>query len=312
MSFVPLAGSGYPDDYLFARIRARRALLPRQWPFGLGEKGTGAAGPGAGRQEEAWQLLQKELRWIFGQMNTRLREIFQDFFIFMELHGLLCCLRYRAAAMTDRIEERLRDSLLADEIRAALSNPEGVAAAIPRIASFFGPGFLPESWHKETTEVAMIKHFEAEVFRRFLQLAIARSRQAELVLFFQMQVDLRNLMVAAKHHRWAIDAPPPLLAGGLIGRKRLAAAIDLANRATLQRALAGSWAAGLQVDSYPRLEGVLLQRIGIILARRARLGGGISQTLDYLWQRYLAARNGSLAGQAGRLPAELLNEEFIQ
>jgi hypothetical protein len=195
---------------------------------------------------------------------------------------------------------------------AALSETQGVAEAIGRVSSSFSPGLPLSACLKEPTEREMIKRFESALFAGFLQQTINGGQQAELTHFFRMQVDVRNFILVAKHRRWGIANHPCLLAGGLIAEKKIYAATDLRDSIVSSQALSGSWAGGLQFASYPCLEGALFKRIALILTRRSRSSCGISQTLDYLWQRYLAARNASLLGQTGNLPFELLNEEFIQ
>lgn len=298
-----IADHGLPDDYFFARVRARRAAL--SWAEQIRVQGKDETGSSARQEADAWHLLQEELLWNYRQMNARLRQIFQAFFIFMELKNLFCCLRYHAAAMPERIEEILRFSLLAKELRSTLAESAEVAMAINRIASSFGPGFFAVTWQQGAAERDKIKHFETALSGLFLQQAVDAGLHAELTLFFRMQIDLRNVMLVAKHRRWAIAKPPLLLPGGLVARKKLAAA-------SWQEVFSGTWASGLQLSSDPRLEGALIKKISVILTRRSRSGYGVSLVLDYLWQLYLAARNGSLLNRAGALPSELLNEELIQ
>lgn len=294
---------GFPDDYLFARVRARRAALASFGRTRFREEDQ--VDPATGKEDDTWYQLQEDLLWCFCQMNSRLRAIFHAFFIFMELRTLLCCIRYQAAAMTDRIGHMLRYSLLSREIRAALIDPADVTMAVSRVAASFGPGLLADSWHKEHTEKDMLKRFESALFTYFLQQAISAGQHAELTFFFRMQIDVRNVMLVAKHRRWAVKKSPFLLPGGLINQGKMSAL-------TWQEVFSGSWAAGLQFSSNTQLEGALLKKISASLTRRSRLDCGISLVLDYLWQRYLAARNASLLNQAATLPSGLLNEELIQ
>lgn len=121
-------------------------------------------------------------------------------------------------------------------------------------------------------------------------------------------------MILAKHRRWTISEPPPLLQGGYVSHVKLNAAAEAGffeGEASL-KGLSGSWTIGLQFSDYPRLEGVLLKRISNSLTRKSRTGSGISLTLDYLWKRSLTTRNASLSRQEGNLPSELLKEEFVQ
>ena len=291
------ADHNYPADYFFARVRARRAVLPPQWRIHTGQADTaGAAGP---EKDLDWRLLQEELLWSFRQMNANLRKIFEPFFVFMELRTIICCLRYQAAAMTDRVDGLLRDSLLADKIRAILSESTDVAGAIGRVADYFGPELITAARQKENNQVGMIKAFEVGLFAGFLQQTAKHRLHVELSHFFRMQIDFRNLMILAKHRRWTISEPPPLLQGGYVSHVKLNAAAEAGffeGEASL-KGLSGSWTSGLQFSDFPRLESVLLKRISNSLTRKSRTGSGISLTLDYLWKRSLTTRNASLSRQ---------------
>jgi hypothetical protein len=306
------ADHNYPADYFFARMRAKRAVLPPQWRIHTGQAETAEAA--AAEKDLDWRLLQEELLWSFRQMNADLRRIFEPFFVFMELRTIICCLRYQAAAMKDHIEDVLRDSLLAGKIQAILSESTDVASAIARVADCFGPELIIGGRQKEQTQIGLIKGFEVKLLAGFLQQTVKHRLHAELSHFFRMQIDLRNLMILAKHQRWSISEPPPLLLGGYISHVKLNAAAETGffERAASSKDISGSWASGLQFSGYPQLEGALLKRISNSQTRRSRTGSGISLTLDYLWKRSLATRNASLSRQEGNLPSELLNEEFIQ
>ena len=307
----PIADNGYPSDYFFARVRARRAALPRD----RGGRVRKEAQPEpAAEVDKDRRLLQNELRWCFRQMNGALREIFRTVFLFMELKTIVLCLRYHAALKPDRIEAVLVDSLLAREIRASLTDGTETENAISQIAACFGPGFLTPAWKNETTPRNMIKRFESELFASFMQWTAETRLRPEITFFFRLLIDCRNLVLAAKHRRWAIKEPCRLLQGGLIGDNKVLGTTDLDTGTAAAGVFAGSWADGLSYDGYPQLERALFQRVGAILTRRSRSGDGIDLTLDYLWQRSLAARNDSLVRQAeaGMLPPELLNGEFIQ
>jgi hypothetical protein len=305
----PMADHGYPADYFFARIRGRRAIPD------TGKRGGIEAEQATARPFEEdfiWLGLQGELLWSFRQMNGVLRNIFQPFFIFMELRNIMLCLRYKSAARPDRTQKVLQASLLAGEIREPLQRNTEVKEAVRRIAGCFSIELQKDIAQRETTETGFLREFERKLFVFSLQRAVNPPAFPAIAAFFRCLIDIRNLLTIAKGQRWVIDERAALPAGGFITPNRLSAAPDLSDTASAAIRLSGTWASGLQFSGYRQLEVALHKRLGTVLRKKSRFGGGIDLTLDYLWQCCLAARNRTLLNQAGYLPAALVEEELVQ
>jgi len=303
------ADHGYPDDYFFARIRARRAILDA-------EKGSGNidAEQAARPLDEGvvWRGLQRELLWSFKQMNGVLRSIFRAFFTFMELRNIMLCLRYKSAARPDRIQEILQASLLAEEIREPLKQDIQVEEAVHRIAGCIAVELQKDIGQRETTRTEKIREFERKLFPFFLQRAVVPPASVAISTFFRCLIDIRNLLTVAKVQRWGIEERAALPPGGFIAPNRLSAAPDLSDTAGTAIVTSGTWASGLQFSDYRHLGVALHKRLGTILRKKSRSGSGIDLTLDYLWHCFLAARNRTLLSQAAYLPAALVEEELVK
>ena len=85
-------GSGYPAEYLIARLQARRASFVKEWddiisgpvtvetmlPAYYGDLVAEYA------KESVWKRMLKEYRWVYLQMNRGLRNMFRPFFLYSE------------------------------------------------------------------------------------------------------------------------------------------------------------------------------------------------------------------------------------
>ena len=79
---------GYPFEYLLSRIRGRRSKLISDWnpliyDIGSLEYLYPARYRGFVTEkspEGIWKVLIREFRWVYTQMNEKLREIFCPFF----------------------------------------------------------------------------------------------------------------------------------------------------------------------------------------------------------------------------------------
>lgn len=116
---------GFPNDYLIARIKARRAALTANW------KTVRAHGltPDAS-DERIWEALLNEIEWLYRQMNRTLRECLASVFVLLELKTIVLCLRNKEAGRVREIDTLLTHTLLTDSLRQALGDQPDVRSII--------------------------------------------------------------------------------------------------------------------------------------------------------------------------------------
>ncbi|UCD35877.1 MAG: hypothetical protein JSU90_03325, partial [Nitrospiraceae bacterium] len=123
--------SGYPTEYLIARIRGRGVSLVREWDTFLQSTGPlESLLPGHYRelvakfaQEGVWKRMLREYQWVYLQMNRAMRKVFYPFFLFNETKTMVLCLRHatRQDSGADR-EALLSFSLLSRDVKELLHN----------------------------------------------------------------------------------------------------------------------------------------------------------------------------------------------
>ena len=115
MEFLKKVKEGdYPTDYLLTRLRIRRASLTKDL---MGQGIDSIAGRSEG---DIWESLLRDYQWVYDQMNKRLHEIFQPFFLYAELRTIIICLRYKKAADKNKIKNVLLLSLLSEKNKNTL------------------------------------------------------------------------------------------------------------------------------------------------------------------------------------------------
>ena len=272
---------GAPPDYLFARIRCRRAALDtsgqRSW-----------RGPADPRQ-----ALRAEYVWIYRQLDRRLRRKILPFFEYVELRSLVIALRYLAAGEQAALQRQLDFSLLDQQLQSLLLGAERVApvtSALERLLAAEYPFFvgLAEIYLRQGPG-----GLEQALLGGCLQQAVGRCRGRLLHQLMSYLRDMRNLLAVYKHLHWQVPSAPPLLAGGELDLSRcekICATGDLAGLLELMKKFAGQ-------PGNPEAVGVeafLMQGLTNRLRRAGRDPLQPGLVLDYLWRCQLAARNRGL------------------
>ncbi|MDX1762965.1 MAG: V-type ATPase subunit, partial [bacterium] len=290
---------GYPTDYLVSRIRGRRGGLTRDWRSPIE---TGVA-PGVGK-EEPWSGLLKEYFWVYRQMNGRLRTIFGPLFLFFEMKTLVLCLRNKGARDMSRVAELLNHSLLCDQIRKALLKEEELAETIRSLAAtltHFSGRFegMEEIYGSEG-----LRAFEERLARTCLEYFRQSKLHPLVEAFFVRLIDLRNLMSCYKHLRWKIEEAPPYIPGGRMGESELRGLVAGENmEKVLKSKRAGDREAGIDV--------VLLRELTAQVQEGGKEAVGIGVILDYIWRRYIEARNRMILLHGKALDPHALAREMI-
>lgn len=298
--------AGYPTEYLLARLRGRRTGLLAAGHPARGEHPPPL--PGASRRlpaggevaENPWERLRGEFRWVYGQMNDRLRAIFAPFFLWYELRTVILCLRFRRGGERERPARLLTRSLLAEPVRRTLAAESEPAVLLDTLAGQLA--LLAEPLR--TLGMVFRAEGGAAVEQRLVNLYLERVAGPPfdplIREFFCALIDLRNLLSLAKAQRWRLTAPPLFVRGGAIGTERLERARvgGVENGAVLlARSLPGMGRDPLSgEDLESQLLGWLTRKVQIL----GREPLGIGLVLDYLWRCSLEARGlGHLARRPG-------------
>jgi vacuolar-type H+-ATPase subunit C/Vma6 len=303
---------GYPVEYLVARLKGRSAKLIKSWgPLLFAERPELPEWYGIARQDRPEDAVamafRRELVWLYGQMHDGLRETFAPVFVFFELKTIFSCIRYKAKKGTeDTIERELSSSLLTGKLKQGLLYADSQAVAVMSVLKAFST-VLPEieRLYQTFSFTGQTKETESTLSELFLETASRESGHPNLRWFFSFLVDMRNLLSAYKHLRWAATGVPKLISGGSISTARIAA---IADEGTLMD-LTGKFA-GRSVHGGGGLEGALLGRLYKLSERRARVGTAVSAVLDYIIKRHIEARNISLIFSSQDVDRETLRKEI--
>ena len=302
---------GYPVEYVVARLKGRSVDLIKSWgPLLFAERPELPTWYGAAIQdmpEDAVAMaLKRELVWLYGQMDDGLRKTFMPVFVFFELKTMFSCIRYKAKKGTeDAIEKEFSSSLLSGKLKQGLLYADSQSVAFMSVLEAFSLA-LPEieRLYKTFSSTGQTKEAESTLTELFMETASRESGHPDLKWFFSFLVDMRNLLSAYKHLRWAATGVPKLISGGSIRTARIAAIADEGSLMDLIGKFAGRTVHG------GGLEGALLSRLHKLSGRRARVGTAVSAVLDYIIKRYIEARNLSLIFSSQDVDRETLKKEI--
>ena len=216
---------GYPTDYIVARIHGRRVSLFSNWdmllfnpdinehlrPTHYGEFVSMYS------VEGIWQCYRKELHWIYFQMNQRLRDIFQPYFIYSELGTLMTGLRFKLGKGNKaEIDYLLSYSLLAEHIKDTMRAETDVPSILRVIERSL---LLASGKSLDLPEIYMENGFQKteESLRQTVFAYIFSLPMHHIIKsFFSALVNKLNLLALYKHLKWGITAKPAFIDGGSI------------------------------------------------------------------------------------------------
>lgn len=313
--------TGGPDDWLVARIRARRALLLDNWdellvartPLGSippapWRSGFSAMDPFGGRR-----ALQQEYAWVFRRMAEPLRRLLLPLFWLAELRTLAICLRQRIGGQALDVD-LLRASLLCDRVKRAVVEPADGTSAIGALAKALSPhdaafGRLPEAFRGGGCAA-----LEGALYDISLEHFAATFTHPVMARYLGLLIDGRNLVGLAKHLHWRLTAPPPFLRGGRFAPpalEQLFSRGDAGGVVALVARLGGRSQTGLPGD----VEHGVLEAQRRALRRLGRETEGTGPILDYLWRCGQECRNIGLLARlapAGGADAGDVDDEIVR
>jgi len=311
---------GYPADYLLSRVRGRKVLLIRDWNLLLSDTAPleylSTTRYGAVMTDNApdavWRYLLREFRWVYFQLNRRLREVFRPFFLYSELKTIFICLRYIEGEKDGRIGSLLSSSVLSEKVKRILQGSRDITAAVKGIEGLFlslSPGF---SGLTETLDREGLKGVEEVMTETFLEHTARSKIDSVLKGFFARIIDSRNVLALCKQLRHEAKGPPPFLEGGSFTKKRfpeLSERKDIFAISSLIEKLTGI---AIERPDTAAVENALYRGITRFLKKAGREPLGTGPILDYLWKCSLEARNLSLILYGGDISREKIEAEMVR
>lgn len=284
--------SGYPPDYLMARIRGS-----------LDGYVAGAQTDGSTFQADdavIWDAAVKARRWIYLQMESNLREALAPLFIHFELRTMILCLRILEGKQDDSKMINLTQSLLAEGIKKMFLSPALPVEVLGKVEKFMRNSVLAMDGLVTSYVEGGMQGCEKFVRKQFLERVVVVSGCPEVVGLFRKIIDQKNIVTLAKSLRWKIDSSSGLISGGYL---RMRKADQLPTQATLekmvQRFTGGSRVTAAELHPL-NLEPLLHDHLAHTVAGRVRSGDPVECCMGYIWQTFVVARKRSEKYHAGR------------
>lgn len=309
---------GYPTEYLLSRIRGRRVSLVSDWePLLLGAVTVQSLplhyrdfAPDTSPQSE-WRHLLREFRWVYFQMNKRLRKIFSPFFLYAELRTLFFFLRYRTTNEQTKWEQLLSVSLLSKRCKMRLKRSEDIQDAVRMVEEllvsysslFRGTG---ETFIKEE-----LRGMERWLTNRYLEHAATLSLHPVIEKFFVRTIDSRNLITLYKRLRWDLKGEADFVKGGSISGRTLKAAADKGDMFNALRMIEAFTGVAVQTPDATSVEKSLYKGMTRTLRREGREPSGVALILDYLWRCSMEIRNLGVLMHGEGIDRDILRTELI-
>ena len=312
--------SGYPSEYLLARLSGRRAyfmkdldrLLYSHDPYKALREMKYAASVTSQTKGDVWKILLREYCWVYLQMDRGLRKVFQPYFVYAELKTLLTCLRYKTQkGSTSEIEHLLTFSLLSDDVKDMMKTVQD----LPLLLKTFEKKFLLPAGLSAGLARLFLKEGLAGVEQRLTVITFSwimnRDLHQAMKCFFTLTADLKNIMTAWKHLRWSIMSEPVLFQGGRIRKSLLLKIIGNREISEMIRFIHHYTGVIPQEPSLSHIEHVLLTGMTKQTRTLARAYPEIGPVLDYLWRCSLEAMNISMVLYGQEIDSAVIKSELI-
>jgi len=301
---------GYPTDYLLARIRGRRAYLFMDWdeliltpsPFEHLQK-TGYRGFLAEYSKEGiWRCLYSEYRWLYRQMNRRLREDFYHLFAYLELKRITQCLRYKIQkGGNGETHKLLSFSLISKEIKNLLIDKREPLTIIEGLEGAGLTGLKQAFLERGLVglEESMIDCFFNEISTLRLN-PIIKS-------IFSYIIDSINITILYKYLRWRVKTAPLFINGGSFNKRmlnieKIDGLIQLIHRLT-----------GIYIETITPSNIEITVKRGLMkrIKTLQREGSDTGIIFDYIWRRYIEAENLGIILYGEGLDRDVINKELL-
>ncbi len=311
---------GYPTDYLLSRIKGRRGLLVKDWrPLVFGAAPLESLSSSRYRglisiksPDDVWRYLVQEYRWIYVQMNGKLRRIFYSFFLYSELRTIFICLRHMKEKSEGRTGELLAYSLLSEEIKTVFATREDVVDAVKDIERMFRAVSSEFGGLTELLDAEGLRGVEQHLTNVYLMHTIDTDLDPLIRDFFSRIIDSRNIMSLFKYQRLNSKTMPIFISGGSIPVSRLQKIVkedDIFAVTALIRELTG-----MKVDKPDPvlIESSLYKGITKFLRRTGNHPFGVGPIMDYLWRCSIEAMNLGILFYGKDVERDAVTAELVQ
>ena len=311
---------GYPSDYLLSRIRGRKTRFIHDWtplvasptPLEQLPEDHYQRACGDRSTEGIWRALLNEYRWVYYQMNGRLRNIFGPFFVYAELRTLFICFRSLKEMKRASVREMLSASLLSEELRKILSDSADEFTAAQAIEAKLRHLSGQFSGITEILRQKGLSGFEHELTKRYLSVIVGAGLNPVLQAFFMRLIDARNTLALAKLLKLETSAEHPFIPGGTIDTAKLKEILENRSRSDLERLLREMTGEEIASAENVKLEAALYRGITRSLKKEGRSPLSIGPILEYLWRCSIEAMNLSVLCYAHGLEQDLVAAELVQ
>jgi len=315
-----LEDRGYPVEYLLSRIRGRRAELIKDWkvllfdasPLDvlLSPRARGSVSKAS--PDAVWRRLIKEYRWVYSQMNKRLRETFSLYFLYSELRTVFICLRHIKDGKAARFEELLNESLLSTKLRSLLMSAKDLPTAVAGVSRMFA-ALSPEFEQiNDRLEDEGLRGVERRLTNRYLAYAASTASDALIRAFMARMVDSRNLIRLIECVQQDAVGLPDFIDHGSIPLARLNAIQgkrDLSAANALIREYTGE---KNDLADAVQTEHALYAGTSKYLRLAGRDIVGMAPILDYLWQCSIEAMNLSILFYGKDIERDVISAELVR
>lgn len=311
---------GYPTEYLVSRVRGRRVSL-----ITAGKPPLSGAAPFESfafekyermirdtAPEDIWRNLMLEYRWVYAQMNGRLRRLFGPFFLYSELKTVFICLRHGKGGKTATVDELLDASLLSDKLKEVLAAGADVRATVADVERVFSSCSSKFRGLSKVFDADGLRGVEQALTTRYLAVVVNDELHPLMKNFFIRLIDSRNIMGLSKYLGQGARAPLSFLEGGSISPNRLRNILgkkDAPGLGSLVRTFTG---VRVETPEPARIELAMYKGTTRFLRRAGRDPFGVGPILDYLWSCSIEALNLSILSRVRDLDRDIVAAELVQ
>lgn len=312
----PVMDMGLPLEYILSRVRARRAALISDWepllsdPSSLEGVRFRHRGLPQVSVEAFWTYLVKEYRWMYSQMNARLRSMFSLFFVYTELRTIFIRLRHIKAGRSEAAEGLLSISLLSQEIKSVLRNARNIQEAAEKIEKSFAAMADSFAGLAQAMSDGGLKDFEQQLANTYLEYASAAAPHTLIKDFFERIINARNIISLYKCLRMNKAAVPVFISGGTIPKSVFQEILNMNDISRLISIVKEE--AGIKTsETGPNIETLLYRGITRRMRKAGREPLSFAVILDYLWRCSIEAMNLGVIFHAKGLERDVIAAEIV-
>jgi len=208
----------YPTEYLISRLKGRKSRFITKWEIILESPEPSSKLSSENKSKNIQDVFfDKEMYWIYSQMNKKLKKTFHSIFFFREIKRVIACMRLRAQGKKDEeLVELLKFSLLNKNLKKIITEESSlvnIMQAVEKELLFESNKFEGLTVHMKKNELKIPEH---KIFDTFFQ--NINNKHPVLIKYFQMQIDGINIVSLHRTFRWN-EETTDFLTGGSIPKE---------------------------------------------------------------------------------------------